>query len=141
MRAVDPGWARAAPSANEAPTTGIVERAGDGRTGRAPRRCRSNERLAVGRVALVEDDHGAGAGGLRVVGLQGEAAPAALDEGDRAGGEAGEVVRARRVGDERGADGGLGERAVAPARVGPRRRQVDVDRDDGGRSTSPTPCR
>ena len=82
-----------------------------------------------------------GAGGLRVVGLEGEAAPAPLDEGDRTFREAGEVVGAAWVGDERGADGGLGERAVASARVGPRRRQVDVDGDHVGRHVAaPAPA-
>ena len=139
MRAVDPGWARASPSANEAPTTGTV-RLGDHRTCRGRGRDAGQRTRAIGRVALVEDDHGAGAGGLRVVGLQGEAAPATLDEGDRPGGEAGEVVHTRRVGDERGPTSGLGVRAVAAARVGPRRRQVDVDRDHvGGHVTERRP--
>ena len=94
MRAVDPGAARASPSANEAPTTGTVRgpdgRACGGRSGDVDQRTR-----AVGRVALVEDDHRASAGGLRVVSLQGEAAPTPLDEGDRTCREAGEVVHAR----------------------------------------------
>ena len=38
--------------------------------------------LPVRRVALVEDDHGLGAGVLRVEGLEGEEARAPLDQGD-----------------------------------------------------------
>ena len=55
--------------------------------------------------------------GLGVHDLEREAAAATLDQRDRAGGEAGEVVRPGRVGRERRPDGGFGERSVAPARV------------------------
>ena len=106
---------------------------------RVRRRCRRSAPSRSGVLPWLKMITALGAGGLRVVGLQGEAAAAPLDEGDRTRREAGEVVRTARVGDERGADGGLGERAVASARVGPRWHEVDVDRERRRRSRHRTP--
>ena len=82
-RAVDRRASRA-PSAKLAPTTGIVGVAGT----TVP----TIRRLAVGRVPLVEDDERTGACGLGIGRLESEAASATLNQGNAAGGKAGEVV-------------------------------------------------
>ena len=76
MNAVEPACASAAPSANEAPTTGIVTRcaAGNERADDQP--------FPRWRVALVEDDHGLGPCRLGVDRLDRERAGPALDQGD-----------------------------------------------------------
>ncbi len=64
MCAVEPAWARAAPSANEAPTIGMVIGPGAGAGAVA---LADDEAFAQWRVALVEDDDAGGTGGLGVV--------------------------------------------------------------------------
>ena len=107
--------AHSAPRANGALTTGMrahrrVERAAE----------QAEAVVAGDDVALVEDDDAAGAGRGGVVGLDREVARAALDEGDVAGGEAGEVGR------------------LAAARRGAVAGEVDVDAVTGA-VTSPSP--
>ena len=125
-----PGWASAAPSANEAPMTGIV---------RAP------TAESAGAAALPMNS-GSRSGVLPWLKMITAPAPAAWalwafraklhpPRWMRAIAPAGKPAKSfgpAGSGDERGADGGLGERAVASTRVGPRRRQVDVDRDHVG---------
>ena len=74
------------------------------------------EELAPPRVPFVEDDDGTRACCHRVCDLRAEEAGTALEEGDRATGEAGEV----------------GRFAAARGRVGPRARDEQVDRDHLG---------
>ena len=105
-------------AASSLPMAKVVKITGIVRPGASPMGLTS----AVGAagLALVEDDHADGAGGLGVEGLDGEVTGAPLHEGDVAGHEAGEVGRLAPAGG---------------ARRG-RRRQHHVDRLDGAR-----PCR
>ena len=136
----------AAPSAKVSPTTGIVS----ARRGAA-------EQLRAALLALVEDDHGGGAGGLGVLDLDREVAGAALDQRDRCRREAGEVAglaaamssRARRVGGIRGRRSHAGavtsplpeySNVVGLVPVGGRRDLGDHGRRPSGRTGSRIPA-